>query len=276
MDKLASYSYDVLDHIINNEIEPVAEVVKGLSKTAQSAEIPYDEELEHKSDSDFALIINHPAQGEMRKFAKFTPQLVEINVNLLSTKQDELPEQIFKVAAANLGRAALDYGIDVPENIRPHVGDYFIDNHVDTADVEKTASYSTFNDKIDGPFALEDQKKYPLATAEQVEKAAEYFRLHHRIFDMDEKLAYAINTNKQAQQLGVDVEGTLVEKYANLDNQAFNEDFKNHLEARKSYIADNADGTHTSVYDDLLEKSAELGPGQTVNALAEIDKKTGT
>lgn len=276
MYKLASYSYDTLDHLVNSDLETLSGVVSGLSKTAQQAEIPDAGEREERPDSDFALILDHPQQGTMRKFATFTNEAIEININLLNEKIDELPQEIVKVAAANLGRAARDAGITVPKNLKQYVGDQFINNHVSVSNIDKTASYKgSFDDESNEHFALESTKKYPIDEPEQVKQAARYFKQHHRMFDLHEKSEYAENLYKRARILDIDIEDSMAEKYANLRRDRLNPDFEDHMKARKSYIADN-EPEKKALYDEILQEAENLGPEKTAQALSEADKQTGT
>jgi|APSaa5957512535_1039671.scaffolds.fasta_scaffold05550_7 hypothetical protein len=57
MNKLASMSLDVLDHVINDELESLAKVVEPLSDQAKVAYVPSYEEQAEQADDDFALIM---------------------------------------------------------------------------------------------------------------------------------------------------------------------------------------------------------------------------
>lgn len=108
MKKLASYNYDILDHVLSGDLSKVASVIGGLSKEAQSATIPDFDEQESRPLTDFALVIDSPVQGEIRKFAKYNKELTEINMAFLNENLDELPDEMVKKASQNLVAAATE------------------------------------------------------------------------------------------------------------------------------------------------------------------------
>ena len=57
MNQLASFSLDVIDHVINDQLEKLAEVVEPLSNEAKVAHVPTYEEQAERDESDFAIIL---------------------------------------------------------------------------------------------------------------------------------------------------------------------------------------------------------------------------
>lgn len=108
MKKLASYNYDILDHVLSGDLVKISSVIQGLSKEAQNATIPDFDEQDARPVKDFALVIDSPVQGEIKKFAKYSKELTELNMAFLEENYNELPEEILKVASQNLKVAATE------------------------------------------------------------------------------------------------------------------------------------------------------------------------
>ena len=268
MNNITLQSLDVVDHIINDELEKVAEIASNLSEEASAAYIPTYEEQQARDESDFALVLWNPRSGHMRKFAMYTPELVELNMALLATKLGELPEEIVKIAAANLTSAAFNYNLDIPEVLAPFKSEEFIDNIVDTRQVqpvlEKTASISKF--------AWVKEEKFPLETEMDVKQAAAYFEQHHYKMPLEKKAEFIVNTMKASEEMDVALNSTAIQKYANLNRAEFNPEFFDHIQIRKTYLKDNDEELH-GLYDDLARKADALGPQKVAMVLAKLDEK---
>jgi len=57
MNQLASFSLDVIDHVINDQLEKLAKIVEPLSNEAKVAHVPTYEEQAERDDNDFAVIL---------------------------------------------------------------------------------------------------------------------------------------------------------------------------------------------------------------------------
>ena len=273
MNNIANRNLDVVDAIVSGEIEKLAELVEPLSDEAKMAYVPSFEEQSNRDEADFGLVIWSPQIGQLRKYALYTPELVEINSAYLAKDMHSLPEEVVKTAGANLTAAAIKFNLPVPPELTEYISNDFVDNSVDIRSI-KEAEYinkvatKEYNDN----YALKKQEKYPLDTDKQVKKASVYFEKNYKKMDINDSLEFALNTSARAKELDVSLNSTQVEKYASLNFDVFNPELYNHVEVRKSYLQDNDSATR-DLYDDLLRKSDDLGPTKTAQVLYELDKK---
>jgi len=278
MRKIASMNLDVVDHIINEDIEKLANIVEGLSEDAQTAYIPSIEELESRKDKDFAAILWDPKIGSMRKFANYNSELTELNLAFLADIKNSLPEEVVKVAAANLTYAASKYNLNIPKELEEYKSEKFVNNVVDLTSVNKV-SYLTktaSKKKLATHFALKD--KYPIETEMELKKAASFFDKNYNKLNINEKLEFVANVQERAKELNVSLSKTAVEKYASLSKDLFNSDFYTNVQVRKSYLKDSEEEIKTA-YDELVSRADELGPIDSAYVLEELDKTaslTGT
>jgi hypothetical protein len=275
--KIASKTLDVVDAVLNEEIEKLAELVETLSDEAKEAYIPSYEEQHEGDDSDCALILWNPHQGMLKKYANHTAALTEINMAFLVNNIRDLPEELVKVAGANLTCAANRYGVPVPSELEPYKSKVYVDNMVDIAKINEVSFMKKQAGVIEEPkvrFAWEEEQKYDISDQEGIEKAASYFEREHYGMDMAKKLEFVLNVSSAAKDEGVSLDDTLVSKYAHLDNSRLNKDFGSHINVRKSYLADN-DEDFTELYNDLRDSSEELGVIKTAQVLYRIDKLSG-
>ena len=124
------------------------------------------------SDSEKLINFNIPSQPIFsRKYALYTPELVEINLEYLSSKATELPEEIVKTASHNLTAAAKKYNITIPSNLEKYSSDTFTDNSIDLREIDET-KYILKNASAPKTnyFALGSVKKYPIDTNMQIKK----------------------------------------------------------------------------------------------------------
>jgi len=270
MRKIASMHLDVVDHIVNDEIEKLASIVEHLSDDAQVAYIPSIEELETRKDKDFAAILWDPQVGTLRKFAKFTPELAELNMAFLVNTKNSLPEEIVKVAAANLTCAAMNFGLSIPNELESYKSDKFINNMVDLTNLNKVSYMKkTAKQESSKYFALPN--KYPINTELEIKKAGAFFEKNHHKLSINDKREFLTNIQDRAKELDVSLTKTAVEHYSSLKDNLFNEDLYNHIQVRKSYLKNNEEEVKIA-YDELVSRADEIGPLNVAYVLEEIDK----
>ncbi len=269
-----SMHLDVVDEVLGGNLEKFADLVEPLSDSVKVGYIPNPEEQQKKADSDFALILFHPHVGTLNKFAKYTPELTELNLAYLSDKCNELPDEVVKIASTNLAAAAKLSNIEVPENLQVYIETpKYIENTLDVRGIDeasfihKTASTIEVED-----YAWPEEKRYPLGNAQNIEKAADYFSIYHSEMEVKQKLEYAVNTKLAANRADLDIEMSEIDKYAKLSRDIFNPEFYDHVKIRQSYLEDNED-RFLDLYTDVLKKADELGPVKTAEVLYEIDKQ---
>jgi len=193
----------------------------------------------------------------------------------LANDIDTLPDEVVKIAAANLTKTAIDHNLPIPNVLDEYKCTKYIDNILDTRTIDELA-YLTKTSRTEEPseYALPQDKKYPIHNELHIKKAAKYFDIHHNSMDLVPKLQFALNVKKAANKKDIDLSGMAVEKFSTFDTSKFNPNFSDHIQIRKSYLRDN-DEVFTPLYSELQSRSAKLGPSKTAQALFEIDKKAG-
>jgi len=215
MNSIINKTLDVVDFIVNEDLEKLANVVEPLSEDAKRAYVPTMEETQGMDDSQFGVVLWHPTIGKFNKFAMNEPAITELNLALLADNVNDLPEELLKIAGANLTCAAKGFGVKVPEALSKYASDIFIENILDVRDINEVNFVKKAN-KVDKRFATSDEE-YPINTKEEITKAAEYFNTYHNSFTPNTKLEYAINVTKAATEKNIDVSSSAVIKYASID-----------------------------------------------------------
>lgn len=273
MKKFLTMPLDVVDEIVAGNIDKLAEIVEPLSDKAKMAYVPSLDEQAKLAEKDVALIMWSPSVGQIKKYAMHTPELVELNLAYLVSKKDELPSELYKVAATNLTTAANNHNISIPEDLSEfNNSSHYIDNSVDIRDINVSAFIEQSKETPKEHYALESSKNYPLDTSSQVKKASAYFERSHKKMDPFTKLEFGQNVIDRATELDVPIDNTEVSKYASVDFECFNKEFYDHVNVRKSFLRENETDLHEG-YDNLLRQSDELGVPKTAELLFELDKK---
>ena len=278
MRKIASMNIDVVDHIINEDIEKLARIVEHLSEDVQTAYIPSIEELELKKDRDFAVILWDPKIGSLRKFANYNSELTELNMAFLVDTKNSLPEEIVKIAGANLTCAASKYDLTIPKELEDYKSDMFEDNTVDLTTINKVSYLTKKAGKKSKASYFALREEYPIETDLELKKAATFFDKNCNKLNINDKLEFIANIQARAKELDVSLSKTAVEKYASLSRTLFNEELYNHVQVRKTYLKEDEEEIKTA-YDELISRADELGPLDSAYVLEEIDKTanlTGT
>lgn len=268
-----SMNLDITDHVTAGDVEKIAELVNPMPDNIKQAYIPSVEEATEKSDDDYALILFDKRNGLRKKLAYYNKELTTLNTQLLSQKVDELPDEMIKIAATHLKRAAIHYELEFPENLEPFVNDLITSNTIDVNnDIDKKAYYL----KIEAnkppieneEFALESSKKYPIHSEELTKKAFVYFKNYARELEVNDRIEYAKNLLPKLAQFKIEPTA-LIEKLAHIDIKSFNPDFEHHIRSRSTMTHDEKT---RDAYTALLEKTAEWSPIEVASALNKIDK----
>lgn len=270
--KLLNKNIDIVDEVTSGNIEKVAELVSDMDDSIKQSYIPSLEEMADRNEDDFALILYDRRNGFRHKLAHYNKDLTSLNVKLLSQKINELPDELLKVAATHLKRAAVHFKVDFPENLEEHINDLVDSNIVDVNEIDKKAYYQKLEEHKEKPieieYALPEQQKYPIHTEDLVKKAFLYFKTYARELEVPERIEYAKNLFPKLAQY--DLQPTaLIEKLAHIDTKSFNPDFQHHIRSRSTMTHDEET---RSAYSALLEKTAEWSPIEVATTLNKIDK----
>lgn len=284
MKKLASIPLDITDELLAGDAELIAGLVERLPDSIKTASIPSAQEQAELPDREVALILFHPHLGEMKKFAMNTPELCEVNMILLDEKKAQLPDELVKIAANNLGRTALRLGLDIPEGLRTHVGSRKCSPVVDLTGINKTAFYrklkiaETMQKEAsvagldDLAFALPAERKYPIHDESHIKLAISYFDQYYLDMEPENRLRFAINTAYAANREKVDYSSSHIDKYAHLSPYKYNDDVEHHINMRERYTSDE---TQKAACRSLAEKCRRIGVLKTASEIAKLDEEVG-
>jgi len=271
--KFTTFTYDLVDEISLGQIEKIASLQ--LDYDPDSLHVPTSIEMQELEDKQVALQLYHPQTGKIKKFACYDPGLTQLNSQLLISKASALPDEIVKTAAFFLKRAALNQGVVVPEELASLAGDFKPTNNiVELEKISEIAYYKKLNDKTEKEttkWALQESKRYPLDSKEDIEKAAEYFEKYANSFTAPDKLMFAINTCREASNKNIKLAGSIT-KFASLSTDSFNENFDKLVNMRKTYLNPDQD---PDIYDELIERHPNLGVVKTAKVLEVIDREYG-
>jgi hypothetical protein len=271
--KLLTKNYDITDEVTSGNVEKVAELVSSMPDSIKQAYIPSIEEAAGRNEDDYALVLFGKRNGFRHKFAHYNKDLTALNVQLLSQKVDELPDEMIKIAATHLKRAAMHFKLEFPENLESFVDDLVTSNTIDVNnDIDKKAFYQKLQEHKEQPteveYALPSKKKYPIQTEPLTKQAFAYFKNYARELDVPDRIEYAKNLLPKLAQFKMGPTA-LIEKLAHIDTKSFNPDFEHHIRSRSTMTHD----TETrDAYGALLEKTAEWSPIEVATALNKIDK----
>ncbi len=270
--KLLNKNYDITDEVTSGNVEKVAELVSSMDDSIKQAFIPSIEEAAERNEDDFALVLFDKRNGYRNKYAYYNKELTALNTQLLSQKISEFPDELIKIAATHLKKAATHFKVDFPENLEPFVNDFVDSNEIDVNTIDKKAFYQKLEEnkekstKIE--YALPEEEKYPIHTAELTKKAFAYFKNYARELEVPDRIEYAKNLLPKLGQFKIEPTA-LIEKLAHIDTKSFNPDFVHHIRSRVTM-------THNeptrNAYKALLEKTAEWTPIEVASALNKIDK----
>ncbi|HNW88094.1 MAG TPA: hypothetical protein PKN48_00395 [Bacteroidales bacterium] len=275
MNSIISATLDVVDYIINDKLEKLASTVESLSEDAKKAYIPSMEETIDMPERDFGVVLWHPTLGTFNKFAMNEPGITEININLLASNMAVMPDEVVKVASANLTCAAKKFGINIPESLEKTASKKFVKNIVDIREIDEAAFVTKIAKYEQQIFALPSEKKYPINNKEEIIKAAEYFDRNNNIFSLETKKEYIENLLKVGEQRKISFDKyPSIEKYAILRPDVFNDEFQYHITSRVSFLKE-SQLDFKELYLDLLKRSKEIGTEKTAAVLAVLDNKSG-
>ncbi len=265
--------YDVTDYLTSGKIEKIAEIAENMDPDIRNTYIPSNEETSKMDSDNFSVTLYHPRHGFINKYAMYTSGLTKLNMALLETQLEDIPDEIIKVAATKLKRAARHYKLDFPEKLAEYVIEVN-NNIVDVTKIDQTSylqKVAACKKKTPKKHALPKKKKYPIDTKEMVKKAEEYFNTYYREFDIDERIEFAKNASEQMSKLDMEP-GNIITKYASLNISKYNPEIEYHIKSRKNIIHSDE---MKSLYEELNEKTAEWEPIKVAKAMSKLDKENG-
>jgi hypothetical protein len=236
----------------------LASTLEGLSPETKVADFG----TQSSDVRDYAVVFEEDG-ALIPRFQLNSRGAVEANLAILA--ESSLPEQVFKVAAANLGRAAKDYGMEIPSQISGHIQPTFVDRYVALSDEEESPT---------SVWALQEKTAFEISTAPRVTNAVNWFSQNWPILSSADMLEYSTSVVKQAETLGLQVPDEMLVKTAALDAGVYNEILPQHIDLRKAFLSFE-DVETAQAYDDLIKTAQELPPLQFASRLEKLDRDSG-
>ena len=230
-----------------------------------------------------ALVLFSPKFGYLNKYANYNKELTELNSLIFLEKANFLPDEICKTAAYYLLRANKAFGLSSSEELKKLAGTKIKTNIVNITSIDpiayqiklanqqKQITKTALNNLNPTQFALPNKKKYPLVNEESIKTAILYFDAYHENLSPVDKITFAINTKKAADIVNLET-NKQIDKYASLSIDKLSSKLKLHINSRKDLTTNKK--MH-KLYDDLLEKAAELEPMKVATVLRRIDEMSG-
>lgn len=245
---------------------------EGMDKIASTVDdnvdIPFESNLRSLTTDKFACLIK-TAEGTIRKFPVHTKESTELNINALMYTHEKLPDEVVKVAACNLIKAAQNWGIsDKATGLRKmacNCKTNFV--NLDRIDENK---YLNKIDKTEhlAPEVFALGEKYPIDTPELMKQAEIYFKQYSDKLDPLEKYEYSTNMIKQAKKLSYEISTPGIMKYAHLSLER-NPDMEHFLRARDKKA-------HTEgAYTEIAKVASRLPLEKIAEAVYELDSEFG-
>lgn len=268
MKKLANMPMDIVDEILQEDVQSLLQLIKDIPEEVKTAHIPTTEDLVEMDENNFALVLFHPDTGFQKKFANYNKDLTIINSVLFNKKSSEFPDELCKIAGANLYAACVQFKIEIPKELEKYASDKFVNNVLDLTTVNKR-NYAKKLENVEPEykveklaFALPIHEKFPIHDEFHKNKAVEYFEKNSHTLDIMSRVEYAKNINNV-----YDKASNKIKKYASFNVNKYNDEVEIHVKTRKRFLKE---ADHKYV-DGLLNKLAEFSPLQTCMYLEEID-----
>lgn len=265
MDKIATQIIDFYDDLEGAVLKKHFPTPEDLPEVVKQAKLLSEDERSRLREPLFALVLkNH--EGSFKKYACTDKANTLLSaIYLLDQGQKVLPEEAVKVAAYNIASACEQFGMAVPEPLQKLASNEAPESPIlDVTDLnkkepEKEACYH----------CIESEKKYPIDSFDELEKAAEFFENHYKSIHPEKRREYCLNLTKRAQELEVSVPKR-IKKYAS-DDYVDNLELRQQLAARMEKTADKK---QAQLYSTLFEKRASMPAGVFAHVLSEIDQQT--
>lgn len=220
----------------------------------------------------FALVMIDEDGGTLRKYATADAGNTWLSALYFSLTHQNLPPEAEKTAAANLLQACEAYEIDPPDCVLELSGDDPPRGNLVYLTRDDAPAAKQVMTKIASAYALPDEKRYPLDTLSQVQKAQEYFVEQERALPPRERHTFAVKTASAARAIGLRVVPE-IEKHA---NEHLSPDVKGHLGVRFHHLLDTgAAKTYTERLEKLSNARTKMSPIAFAEALEKLDKDSG-
>jgi len=228
-------------------IYPSLDDIPDFVKTAELVDASSAPNLD---DGHFALVVNLPDGGKLRKFATIDLGNAFISALYLNTFGDSLPEDMYKEAAANLEHAFEAYGVQIPDVLKHKA-------------MEKTSSAYT-----DGGFIPAFKEEITIADAI---RASEDFDMFYSNIEPEQRRPLAQDLVKMAATVGLNPS----ERAGELAGERVSPYAATVVRARIECTTDPIACVTYEKLASILEADPDSDPDEAINLLYAMDKRAG-
>jgi len=255
--------FDLYDDLKGSLIKDKMEKVAHLTVSSS-------EEISDLDDSDFAIKVLTKTGSVVRKWPVDTSENTIISMWYFEKTARKLPDAYKKVAASNLRHAAQRHNLVLPSIVEKYANAEIVSNEIDEvkAEIEFTPDAKDLADSDYALITKRGEKRYPIDTVVNVERAAEYFEEYHHHLVPAYRCQMATNITKKASELEVDVSGYMA--IAAYDASDYSPLIKQALVQRQELLVD--DVRALFVLGQMMEKRASLEPIEFAQALESFDE----
>jgi hypothetical protein len=245
-----------------------------LEKYGGALDIAVPENLDRLEDRDFALVVMTKTGEKVRKFPMHEPNTLAVSLHYFEKCGESLPGNAQKIAAANLARAHLRFGVEVPASVEKVAsgvevdGPYFnaAETHEDNRVFVKprVSTKYAYERTLDGGKTIQ---MFPIADKDETQASLAAFRKHALEMPPRDRWTTAVKLAKLAK--GYDLRDEFVEKLAEFTP---NPAFTAHIAARREVCRKDEDRT---TLDSFEKVAGALPPLQRAGMLEEFDRRAG-
>lgn len=220
----------------------------------------------------FALVMIDEDGGMLRKYATADAGNTWLSVLYFGLTHQNLPPEAEKIAAANLLQACEAYEIDPPDCVLDLSGDDPPQGNLVYLTRAAAPATQQVMQKIASVYALPEEKRYPLDTLPQVQRAQEYFVEQGRALPPRERHTFAVKMASAARAIGLEVVPA-IEKHA---SERLSPNVQGHLGVRFHHLLDiGASKEHTQALEKLASSRTSMAPAAFAEALEKFDRESG-
>ena len=246
----------------------------------KGAKILTHEERELLSSDQFALVMHTKEAQVLKKFPTTDEANTWLSCRYFEKTAEQLPYVAQKIAATNLKRACLIYGLEVSESLNKLATQEISGNRYhetksmkeDKAHASSVKIASFAEDGSEHFYALGE--KYPMPTEEYVKKAASYFVSHHKEFsDAEDRATFAYHVAKRAKELDAQIDKLAMETLNTYSGSAYGDSVNSQMRIRQDLVQNKPE--FSQALSKLAAHKDSTQPEVFAKALYMFDKKAG-
>ena len=272
--------HQIIDFVDDTDRSLLKLAAADAPERVKTAKILTHEERELLGAEQFALVMHTKEAQVLKKFPTTDEANTWLSCRYFEKTAEQLPFVAQKIAATNLRRACLIYGLEVSPTLgklaSPEVtGNRYHETKSMKEDQAHTKSVKTASYTEDGSkhfYALGE--KYPMPTADYVKKAASYFVSHHKEFsDAEDRATFAYHVSQRAKELEASLDKVASDTLATYAGSSYGDSVSTQIRIRQDLIQGKSD--LTQALSKLAAHKDSTDPEVFAKALHMFDKKAG-